>query len=245
MAPSPESRVETADPDSNPNANTPMLTYNLFLLAHVLLFVYWLGGDIGVFYSSRYVADPSLSVEARTTALRIMAWIDEIPRICLVMILPVGVMLGYEAGWLRSSPVEITTTWIVCIAWLAMVFAIHHYRGTAIGNLLRRIDMGFRVLVILALGGIAVVSLAGGAPIEHPWLAGKLLAFALCVACGLAIRLVAAPFGEGFARLATEGSSPEIEDQIGRSLARARPFVIAIWILLVVAAYLGLAKPYG
>ena len=108
MAPSPESRVETADPDSNPNANTPMLTYNLFLLAHVLLFVYWLGGDIGVFYSSRYVADPSLSVEARTTALRIMAWIDEIPRICLVMILPVGVMLGYEAGWLRSSPVEIT-----------------------------------------------------------------------------------------------------------------------------------------
>jgi hypothetical protein len=222
-----------------------MLTYNLFLLVHVLLFVYWLGGDIGVFYSSRYVADSSLSLEARTTALRIMSWIDEIPRICLVLILPVGVMLGYEAGWLRSSATEVTGIWVVCLAWLAMVLAIHHYRGTGFGNLLRRIDMGFRVLVIVGLIGLAVVSLAAGAPIEHPWLAGKLLAFALCVACGLAIRIVAAPFGEGFARLAKEGSSPEIEDQIGRSLARARPFVIAIWVLLIVAAYLGLAKPYG
>ncbi len=93
-----------------------MLTYNLLLLAHVLLFVYWLGGDIGVFYSSRYVANPALSIEARATALKIMAWIDEIPRICLVTILPVGFTLAYNAGWLRVRPLEIAGAWAICAA---------------------------------------------------------------------------------------------------------------------------------
>ena len=222
-----------------------MLSYNLFLLAHIVLFVYWLGADIGVFYSSRYVADSTLSLEARSTALKIMAWIDEIPRICLVLILPFGLMLAYEAGWWRTSAAGIAGAWILSLGWLAMVLSIHHYRGSAFGAVLRRIDMGFRVVVIAGLGGIALASLLAGAPLEHPWLAGKLLAFALCVACGLAIRIVAAPFGEGFTRLTREGSTPEIETQIARSLARARPFVVGIWILLLVAAYLGLAKPYA
>jgi hypothetical protein len=221
-----------------------MPSYDLILLAHLLLFVYWLGGDIGVFYSSRYVADARLSYEARTTALRIMAWLDEIPRICLVMILPAGLTLAARAGLIQARPVEVTTAWVISFAWLAMVLSMHRYRGTSLGAALRRIDMSFRVLVILTLGSVAVVSLARGRPIEHPWLAGKVLAFALCVAAGLAIRIVAAPFGAGFARLGREGSTPEIEALIGRSLARARPFVIAIWILLVVAAWLGIAKPY-
>ena len=30
------------------------LVYQLVLMIHVLLFVYWLGGDLGVFYSSGF-----------------------------------------------------------------------------------------------------------------------------------------------------------------------------------------------
>lgn len=221
-----------------------MLSYDLLLLAHLLLFAYWLGGDIGVFYSSRYVSNAALSLEARTTALRIMAWIDEIPRICLVLILPVGWSLAASVGFLSDRATSQVAIWLVCLGWLAMVFAVHHYRGTGLGMTLRRIDMGFRVLVILGLGGLAIISLMGGTPIEHPWLAAKLLVYVLCVACGLAIRIVAAPFGAGFARLTEQGSTPDVEAQISRSLARARPFVIAIWMLLIAAAYLGLAKPY-
>ena len=43
-------------------------THALALLAHLLLFVYWLGGDLGVFYSSRFVVDATLTREARLVA---------------------------------------------------------------------------------------------------------------------------------------------------------------------------------
>ena len=37
----------------------------VFLFVHVLLFVYWLGADLGVYYTSRFVVDRKLSTETR------------------------------------------------------------------------------------------------------------------------------------------------------------------------------------
>ncbi len=39
--------------------------YSASLFLHILLFVYWLGGDLGVYYSSRYILKPELSPETR------------------------------------------------------------------------------------------------------------------------------------------------------------------------------------
>ena len=49
-----------------------MTTYELILLLHIILFCYWLGGDIGVFYSSNFVVNDDLSRETRLTAAKIM-----------------------------------------------------------------------------------------------------------------------------------------------------------------------------
>jgi hypothetical protein len=217
--------------------------YNLLLLAHLLLFVYWLGADIGVFHASRYVANPALTLEARATALRIMLWIDQIPRWCLVLILPVGYTLAYRLGLVQTSATVIAVIWIASIAWLAMVLAVHHSQGTGRGETLRRIDLAFRLVVIFGLSFEAWSALAGNGYLQAPWLAVKLQIFALLVACGLMTRVVTQPFVVAFGRLMREGSKPELEAQIATGLARARPWVIAIWIGLVVAAYLGLAKP--
>ena len=68
--------------------------YEFFLIVHLLLFVYWLGGDMGVFYSSGMVIDPKLSDSARMTAAKIMVNLDFVPRICMTLMLTVGGVLS-------------------------------------------------------------------------------------------------------------------------------------------------------
>ena len=44
----------------------------LFALLHVLVFVYWLGGDLGAFYTSRFLIQPDISADRRLMAAKIV-----------------------------------------------------------------------------------------------------------------------------------------------------------------------------
>jgi hypothetical protein len=220
-----------------------MTEYSLLLLAHLVLFAYWLGGDIGVFYSSYRVCDASLTKEARLTALKIMGWVDMVPRYCLVLMLPVGVSLSATMGWWHTREGVVPVVWVLSGLWLWMVWAIHHHQGKPLAETLRRIDFGIRVLVILAMVGYGVTGLVGGGPINQPWLAAKALLYGLLVLCGLMIRVMAQPFGPAFAEIMRSGSTPDAEARLNGAMNRARPFVVLIWIGLVAMAWLGAVKP--
>ena len=103
--------------------------YFLIKLAHLLLFVYWLGGDIGVFYSAIQLRDRRLSLEARQLALKILGWVDQIPRYCLVLMLPVGYSLADQLGIVVLPRIVFILLWVIAVAWLWMVWAIHHLQG--------------------------------------------------------------------------------------------------------------------
>lgn len=220
-----------------------MTAYALLLVLHLVLFAYWLGADIGVYYSSYRVCDPALGKEARTTALRIMIWVDMIPRYCLVSILPVGVALAAELGFWSAPPAFVPAVWVASLAWLWLVWANHHFQGKPIGETLRRIDWAVRIAVIAALLYAGIAGLGGAGPVSQPWLAAKLVLFAVLIFCGLMIRLTIAPFVSAFAGIMQRGSTPELEAQLQASIGRARPFVLVIWAGLVVIAYLGAVKP--
>ncbi|MEM8982336.1 MAG: hypothetical protein AAGC71_04880 [Pseudomonadota bacterium] len=213
------------------------IDYQLLLLAHVLLFVYWLGGDLGVFYSSFVVVNPNNSIEARTTAAKILIALDQVPRMCLVLILPVGISLAARLGLIDG--ISLVTVWLVCCAWLAMVIGLHFRHERWLG----RLDTILRSAVAIAALIGAWLAFTGDALTPARWVAVKLAVFGLIVGCGLAIRIAFAPFGPAFATLVRDGSSPDVEAVISGSLARSRPFVVAIWALLIAAAWLGLTKP--
>ena len=82
-----------------------MSGHDIALLIHLLLFVYWLGGDIGVFYSSGLSVNRNLSREARQMAGKIMINLDLIPRLCLSLMLTVGgILTEYYGCLLYTSP---------------------------------------------------------------------------------------------------------------------------------------------
>jgi len=217
--------------------------YLLFKFGHLLCFVYWLGADIGVFYSSRYVCDPSLGREARATAARIMGWVDMIPRYSLVLLLPFGLTMAVRGGWWKGPGWLVPLAWVGAVAWLALVWSVMRNARRPVAQRLKQIDYAVRLGVIAWLASTGLSGLAGHGPVQQPWLAAKLVVFSLAVASGLAIRVLAAPFGPAFAAAMSQGSTPELELTMSRAMARAKPVVVLIWVWLLAAAWLGLAKP--
>jgi hypothetical protein len=218
-------------------------SYFLLKLAHILLFVYWLGGDIGVFYSATFVRNGAVHLEGRRTALKILVWVDQIPRYCLVLMLPVGYTLALRLGVVRLPPAFLALLWVIGFAWLWMVWAIHHHQGTPLGERLRRIDLGWRFVLAAGLLFDARQGFARTGHLLTDWISLKFVIFALLISCGIMIRLRGAPSAPALRQIFATGSTPELEATVLRTAGRTRPFVLAIWALLVVAAYVGIAKP--
>ena len=218
-------------------------SYFLLKLAHILLFVYWLGGDIGVFYSATFVRNRTVHVEGRRTALKILAWVDQIPRYCLVLMLPVGYTLALRIGVVQLPPAFMALLWVVGFAWLWMVWAIHHHQGTPLGERLRRIDLTWRFVLAAGLLFDAWQGFTRSGHLLTDWISLKFAIFALLICCGIMIRLRGAPSAPALRQIFATGSSPELEAIVLRTAGRTRPFVLAIWVLLVVAAYVGISKP--
>lgn len=223
-----------------------MSLYDFLLFAHVILFVYWLGSDIGVFYGIGYVANPELSVETRRTVMSILHWIDAFPRICLVMMVPVGLTLSIQTGILPVPPAMvwpiIAAAWIFGLVWLYAVLKI--YSGKK--GLLLPFDMVLRVGVMLGFLLAGILSLAGIGPVVAGvnWLAVKMILFAMVIACGLALRWMNRPTGEALGMIFSGNSTPEAELKLCNSVKASRRIVILLWSLVAIIAYLGLNKPF-
>ena len=225
-----------------------MTWHDVAIILHLVLFVYWLGADVGVFYASRFVTNPELSTQARGVALKIVDVIDMAPRVCLVLILPSGVTLMATSGYGRDvfAGWPVAAIWVAGLAWLALVL-VDHFRSDRLGRLVHQVDLVVRVGLVVGLLGVVVYTVAVDRPFgvtTHPaWLAGKVAAYALCIACGVAIRLRLTGFGPAWAQLLRTGSDPTVETALRRSLSGTLPFVYAIWGLVFLAAVLGVVQP--
>ena len=213
---------------------------DIFKLLHVLTFVYWVGADLGVFYSARLVVNPKYSPETRARVLKLLAAIDMIPRYMLLLTFPVGATLAANLGYSPIDGVWLYLAWAAAIAWIVMVWQTHHREGTDAAKRLTRLDLMLRFIFIAALVIPAITSLAGAGPYQTEWLPIKILLFAGAVVCGIGIRVTFTPFGVAFGKLMTEGSSPAIEGQMTKSLNHAVPFVIGIWVFAAITAFLGM-----
>lgn len=215
-------------------------TMTFFTLLHVLMFVYWLGGDLGAFYSSSFLTDPKRSVAERGMALRILNNIDMAPRTALILALPTGLTLAWSKGWLDVPAFVPLAIDVLALGWLALAWAVHlrHDGGTG----MKRIDIVIRWVVMVTLLG---TGLAGAAHmIDLPlFIALKLIVLAGCIALGLALRKLLAPLFAPIGEMMSTGPTAQTDAAIAGVLARTRPVVVMLWMLLLVAAWLGISTP--
>lgn len=209
----------------------------LLKFAHLLCLVYWLGGDLGVFYTSFTVANNKFSTETRIQAAKILFALDQAPRICMTLILPTGAHLGYRLGVLDISGGTVLLIWIICLLWLCMVLVLH-FRGH--NQALTTFDFWFRIVLASFLLGVSVWGLAQTKIILANWLAIKLVVFAVLMFFGLLIRIKLKPFGPAFAQMAQGQATDSVNHTIQSSLASVRPFVLGIWLGLLLNTALGI-----
>ena len=211
----------------------------LATLLHLLVFAYWLGGDIGVFYSSFILVDTKRAAAGRLAAGKILSDVDLAPRICLLLTAPTGLALAAAKGWITLSGLSVALLFAASLAWVFVILHLHRRHGPA---WLRNADVGARIVFLFALAGSGAAGLAGALALPK-FVALKLMLLAFCIAMGLLVRASLTGFAPAYMSLATKGPSPETDKAIADALAKARPFVVAIWAALIVAAYLGVATP--
>ncbi len=225
-------------------AQTLPLGHALAKYIHILLFVYWLGGDAGVFYSSTFVVNDKLSRDARLTAFKIFINLDMLPRYCLALMLTVGGILAEYVGYTHPTWQMIAIVALGPI-WVWVVHTVHAKEGTDFGRTLGKIDYWFRFVMIFALVGSVAYHWSIGKLTPYPWLAAKLLIFAFLIFCGFMIRRNLPPFIEGFRAMAAKGATPDSDRQMSDGLMACRPYVWAIWVGVALSAFLGVWKPGG
>jgi hypothetical protein len=220
-------------------------TYNVLLLLHVLMFVYWLGADLGVLYAAKYGADEKLSVETRQTIGDIMAFVDLFPRLSVPLIGATGITMAFLSGAFVFNDVWIWLVWLAALLWIASNLFV--YMNRADPNRIRsvvRFDTLWRITLLIAIAGVAAASFFGVGITSSTSLVAKLLIYAMAIALSLVLRVLFRPYRPALKRIAADGDNAVDSAIMNKALASARPIVILIWLLTIVAAAIGLWKPF-
>ncbi len=219
--------------------------YPLLQYAHILLLVYWLGTDLGVYWCAGYVGRADLPLAERQRFLQLLLKLDMGPRTALVLMIPTGTLMIFIAQWLPLDGTAVAAVCALALGWLALVWRL--YLRPAAPAALRDIDRGARWLVVAAMAasGLLLVSGAGAAlGLDGPrWLGGKFLAYGGAVLCGLRLRGVLARWALGFDELREAATVEQGNARIAAAMPAASGYAYALWGCVLLAAFLGVVKP--
>jgi hypothetical protein len=220
--------------------------YHLLVFAHVLLFVFWLGADLGVFILGQHFRRRSYSMPERLTILKLLVITDMGPRTAWCLMVPVSITLvaaGPYGGW--ALPFwAVAASWIVGLGWLWLVWDAHAHDQTARARRDRKIENWLKYGLTAFYLWLGLASLVTGAPLAERWLAWKALLFGGIFAAAIMIDVAFRPVGPLLMALVAQGSSDATEVPLRRTMDRTRLWVFGVYALLFVTAYLGVVKPF-
>ncbi len=217
------------------------MTIALLTLLHLLIPIYWLGGDLGTYLCGRAVRDTTLSPAERLFALRLLLNVDMAPRTALILTLPTGLTLAAVKGWLPLAGWSLGGVWVAALIWIAIAWAVH-LRHDPSGEGFRKADIAIRYAVLASLAGTGAAALAGFAPLPF-FIALKLLLLASAIAFGVLVRRQLAPLFPAIAALRAQGASEATDSAITATLQKTTRSVFCIWAIVFIASFIGLATP--
>ena len=220
------------------------LAYPSLVFAHLMLFVLWLGADVGVFLLGQHFRKREIyTLDQRLALLKLLVIVDMVPRTAWALMVPLSLSLSAMGGWWAVPGWLTGAAWVFAAVWLWLVWDAHFHDQTPRAARNRRIEFWLKLLptgFYLWLGGW---SLATDSPIAPDWLALKALLFGAIFVAAIMIDVMFKPVGPQLIRLIGEGSSDATEQPLRMTMDRTRRWVWATYVLLLVTAWLGSVKP--
>jgi len=219
-----------------------------WLYVHILLFVFWLGGDVGVYLSMAFIKNPALSFETRATIIRLAFYVDLFPRCAFALMLPVGTQLAGDLGLLPANAGLRATSWLLGLGWCALHLSALFLKGTPLAARLRRVNVVFEAAMGLVFVAAGVAVLAGVDPGwlpgagEAPWFGLKLLLFGLIFWVVLGIDTRFQPFTM-LLQAGPTGLTAERERTITSMTNQTMAWALLLYGLILAIAFLGKVKP--
>ena len=211
---------------------------------HLLLFVLWLGGDLGVFVLGQNFRRRHYSLPERLTLLRMLVTIDMGPRSTWALMVPSSLTLMFAGGWWPSLPLAaVLAGWVIGLFWLWLVWDAHAHDMTPRAARDRRIEGWLRWALMAFYLGLGGVSLATGAPLAPQWLATKAMLFGVIFAAAIMIDHKFKPVGKQLTALIEQGSSDATEIPLRSTMDGTRRWVLLVYALLFAISWLGVVKP--
>jgi hypothetical protein len=215
----------------------------ILLVAHIIVLGYWLGADLVINSTYRYVSwSREMPFGERNRLMDHVMHVDQHVRYAMVLQLALGTSLAALSGYLPHGRITIGIAAALAVAWIVLLELVHRLRYTPSGPLLDTVDLaawvGAGILLLLAS-----LAAAGNLLALPLWLTIKLALFGGVFLAGVGIRIALKDFFRAWQEVAEHGSNDARETAIRRGYVRATFVLLALWAFIAGIVVLSVWRP--
>ena len=213
------------------------------LVAHIAVLGYWLGSELVINSTYRYVCHAvSMPFPERDRLMDHVMHVDQHVRYALVLQASLGTALAARFGYVPGGDTLAVAAAVTGIAWLAFVEIVHRLRHHPAAARLGAIDRGSRYILMAVLLALGIGLIGGGWPMPV-WLRWKLALFAGVMMAGVGIRMALIDHFRTWAQMKRNGPTAATNAIIQRTYLRATSVLVLLWLFIAAIVVLSVGKP--
>lgn len=215
----------------------------ILLVAHIAVLGYWLGSELVINSTYRYVCySKETPFAERSRLMEQVMHVDQHVRYALVLQAGLGVSLAALYGLIPGAAATATVAAVLCVLWLGFVEAAHRLRHGRVGSMLGTVDRASRYVFMAVLLCLAS-GLIGGSWGMPLWLRWKLALFAGVMAAGVGIRLALISHFRTWRLMAQVGPDDASNATIRRTYIKATSVLAVLWLFIAAIVVVSVYKP--